>query len=355
MIFKLGELFCGPGGIALGALQASDAFAREYVDASYGIQHGWANDNNFDTCQTYIKNIVPQDPEFVICKNVQDLNIQELPKVDGFAFGFPCNDFSLVGERKGLNGGYGPLYTYGKYVLDYHQPMWFIAENVNGLVASDKGEALKTILSELSQSGVGYTLSVHRYHFEEYGVPQRRHRIIIVGIRKDLDVVFRVPKPTHTAEQFVTAEEALKDIPLSAPNQELTKQSLQVINRLRHIRPGENAWTATIPPEYRLNVRGAHLSQIYKRLHPDQPAYTITGSGGGGTHVYHWSEHRALTNRERARLQSFPDNFEFVGSKESVRRQIGMAVPPAGAKIIFLAILKSFAGINYPSVDANLQ
>lgn len=103
----------------------------------------------------------------------------------------------------------------------------------------------------------------------------------------------------------------------------------------------------------KLNVKGARISQIYKRLDPDKPAYTVTGSGGGGTHMYHWKEPRALTNRERARLQTFPDDFVFCGSKESVRKQIGMAVPCKGVQVIFEAILKSFAGISYPSTEAS--
>lgn len=353
MIFRLGELFCGPGGMARGALDASNQFTQQYGN-SFTIVHHWANDLDIETCQTYIKNITPDNPHHVYCQDVKLLNIAELSSIDGLAFGFPCNDFSLVGERKGLQGGFGPLYTYGKKVLEIHQPQWFVAENVSGLLASDKGKALQLILSELSQAGIGYELSVHRYHFEDYGVPQRRHRIIIVGIRRDLDLVFRVPKPTHNHTNYITASEALSDIPISAPNQELTKQSNQVINRLMHILPGENAWTANIPEEYRLHVKGAHLSQIYKRLESDKPAYTITGSGGGGTHVYHWAEPRALTNRERARLQTFPDNFEFIGSKESVRKQIGMAVPPLGAKIIFLAILKTFAHIEYDWINNNI-
>ena len=99
-------------------------------------------------------------------------------------------------------------------------------------------------------------------------------------------------------------------------------------------------------------MKGAKISQIYKRLDPTKPAYTVTGSGGGGTHIYHYKENRALTNRERARLQTFPDNYVFEGSKESVRKQIGMAVPARGAKIIFEAILNTFAGIEYESMDA---
>lgn len=144
-------------------------------------------------------------------------------------------------------------------------------------------------------------------------------------------------------------------IPADAPNNEATRQSPTVIERLRHIRPGENAFTANLPPELQLNIKGARISQIYKRLDPQRPSYTVTGSGGGGTHIYHWEEPRALTNRERARLQTFPDTYEFQGTKESVRKQIGMAVPCRGAQIIFEAILKSFAGIDYPSVEANIN
>ena len=104
-----------------------------------------------------------------------------------------------------------------------------------------------------------------------------------------------------------------------------------------------------------MNIKGVRISQIYKRLDPDKPSYTVTGSGGGGTHIYHWKEPRALTNRERARLQTFPDTYEFKGSKEAVRKQIGMAVPCKGSQIIFEAILKSFAGIEYPSVESNIN
>ena len=136
---------------------------------------------------------------------------------------------------------------------------------------------------------------------------------------------------------------------------EKTKQSQQVVERLSYIQPGQNAFTANLPEHLRLNITGAKISQIYKRLDPDKPSYTVTGSGGGGTHIYHWSEERALTNRERARLQTFPDEYEFMGSKESVRKQIGMAVPCRGAKIIFEAILKSFAGIPYDYIEPNID
>ena len=119
-----------------------------------------------------------------------------------------------------------------------------------------------------------------------------------------------------------------------------------------------NIWQAEeaglLPDRLKLNVRGARLSQIYRRLDSTKPSYTITGSGGGGTHVYHWSENRALTNRERARLQTFPDDFVFCGNKESVRKQIGMAVPCDGAQIILEALLKTFEGKQYKSVKPSV-
>ena len=93
------------------------------------------------------------------------------------------------------------------------------------------------------------------------------------------------------------------------------------------------------------------MSHIYRRLEADKPSYTITGSGGGGTHVYHWEEHRALTNEERAALQTFPPDFQFAGTPEQVRKQIGMAVPTRGAIAIFQAILQTFAHVPYSSVD----
>lgn len=202
----------------------------------------------------------------------------------------------------------------------------------------------------------GYRIYPHLYKFEEYGVPQARHRIIIIGIRKNLPYVFYPPSPLLLAKQNNSARAALETPPIPSwtANNERTAQSDVVVRRLQYIKPGQNAFTANLPPELRLNVKGAKISQIYKRLDPDKPAYTVTGSGGGGTHIYHYSEPRALTNRERARLQTFPDKFVFTGSKESARKQIGMAVPPRGAQIIFEALLRTLAGIAYEHVDCNI-
>lgn len=349
MPYRLGELFCGPGGIAWGATNA------DIGDPNYTIVHQWANDYDASTCETYRHNICRNAPQTVYHEDIRKFDMNKLAEIDALAFGFPCNDYSVVGEQKGMDGVYGPLYSYGVKALKKFKPQWFLAENVGGLRNANEGKAFTKILTELRDAG--YTITPHLYKFEEYGIPQARHRIIIVGIRNDIDVTYRVPSTAPYTNIDNTCKTAIEvpPIPANAFNNEATKQSQTVIDRLNHILPGQNAFTADLPEELQLNIKGARISQIYKRLDPTKPSYTVTGSGGGGTHIYHWSEPRALTNRERARLQTFPDTYEFIGNKESVRKQIGMAVPCKGAKIIFEAILRSFAGIPYEYTESNIN
>ncbi len=346
-IIRLGELFCGAGGIGEGAKLASVPGIK--------IEHIWATDYSSDACETYKKNLNPKKD--VVCKDIRKLDfeaLKKLGKVDCLTFGFPCNDFSSVGEQKGVFGNFGALYQYCVIALKKLTPKFFIAENVSGLKSANEGKAFHHILDSFKNSGVGYKLYPHLYQFENYGVPQKRHRIIIVGIRNDIDVEFKIPSTTTFENCDISVKTALANIPIDAANNEYTLQSKIVIARLNYIKEGENAFTANIPEHLQLNVKGARISQIYKRLKADDPAYTITGSGGGGTHVYHFSEPRALTNRERARLQTFPDDFIFIGNKESVRKQIGMAVPPKGVKVIFEALMKSILKIEYEHIESNI-
>ena len=352
-IYRLGELFCGPGGIGRGAMESEVT----HDSTVYKIEHAWANDNNSDSCETYRENFFKHDRIRVRHEDVRSLDFGDLKKrygkIQALTFGFPCNDFSLVGEQKGLSGKYGPLYIYGVKAIEAFEPDWFIAENVGGLRSANEGKALKQIMAALKSVKPGYTITAHYYKFEKYGVPQTRHRFILVGIKSKLRKTFLVPAPLPDKPKSARQAIEVPPIPKNAKDQVLTRQSAKVIARLKLIEPGQNVWNAKLPEHLKLKVKGAKLSQIYRRLDPEKPAYTITGSGGGGTHVYHWDEPRALTNRERARLQTFPDNHVFVGSKESVRRQIGMAVPPTGVKIIMTAILKTMAGVEYPNIPAS--
>lgn len=351
MKFKLGELFSGPGGIAAGARDATTTINGK----KYSISHVWANDNHVDTCKTYQENF---DTAQVYCEDVKKFikNINKLDKIDCFAYGFPCNDFSIVGESKGLDGDFGGLYRYGINILNKFKPKFFIAENVGGLTSANGGLAMKKITHDLQNAGSkGYDLVVHKYKFEEYGIPQARHRIIFVGTAKELNLNYQVPKTTHE-NNYKSSKKALEEpkIDEGAYNHEIRKLSPLVEERMKKIKPGQNIWQTKLPKRLQLNVKGAKLSQIYKKLDPNKPSYTITGSGGGGTHGYHYKEPRALTNRERARLQTFKDDFIFMGSSESVRRQLGMAVSPDMAKIIFRSIFKTFEKINYPSIKPNI-
>lgn len=352
MEFKLGELFCGPGGLALGAVATKMTIKGE----KYSFKHVWANDYDLDTCKTYTKNICPNDPDSVICADVKKLDINGLEGINCFAYGFPCNDFSIVGEQKGINGKFGPLYSYGIKIINKFNPLFFVAENVSGLSSANSGESFKKILKELEKSGKGYNLTSHLYKSEQYGIPQTRHRIIIVGIRKDLKSVFKVPKPTHIGN-YVTSKEALEKpaIPKNAPNHEFKKTSELVIERLSYIKPGQNVWNADLPEHLKLKDTKTKLSQIYRKLDPNKPSYTITGSGGGGTHGYHYKENRALTNRERARIQTFPDEYVFEGTIESVRKQIGMAVPPKLSEVIFKHIVLTIANKPYDFIEPNIK
>ncbi len=392
MKFKLGELFCGPGGLALGAALAESVCSSR--GENFSIIPIWGVDSDPAAIASYNHNIVAEyggNGINVDAAEFCDKHITAYKKINALAFGFPCNDFSLVGKRRGVNGQYGKLYKAGIIALNKMKPHWFIAENVSGIHSANQGEAFKTIVNDLEEAGgKGYRITAHLYKFEEYGVPQYRHRMILVGIRKDKRLTFRVPTPTTRKGKYITAAQALKGIEPGAPNSEIHKPAPRIEWRLKFTPPWKNSWyldeLLDMPPTERQNIlkndlpwyqrelshlsdrkikkmiddcrlkcQKARMSHIYRRLSAGEPSYTVTGSGGGGTHVYHWEEHRPLTNRERARLQSFPDWFEFKGSKQQVRKQIGMAVPPTGAKIIFEAILKTFARIDYDSIESNCK
>lgn len=285
--FKMGELFCGPGGIACGALRAHSD------DNTLGIEHAWANDYDEDTCKTYTKNICPKAPESVYHGDVRELDIPKLGNIDCFCYGFPCNSFSNVSKRQGLaNEKFGQLYWYGIEVLKHYQPKWFMAENVSGIRSAGSGD-FQIILDDMKEAG--YNLTVNLYKAEQYGISQTRHRVIIVGIRKDLPIEFHVPDPAIYKDCDISARTALSNIPADAPNNEIRKLSEDVIKRLSLIRPGENIWQAIdrmgdeFPEELRIHTK-TKISQIYRKLHPDKPAYTVTAAGGGGTFMYHWTD-----------------------------------------------------------------
>lgn len=342
MTLRVGEMFSGPGGIGVALNRTSHS--------GLTFEHVWAVDYDADTCRTYRTNVLRHSPDAAcICEDVRKLDIDALPATDGFLY-----DFSIAGEPRSRHGNVEGLHTYGVKYIDRVNPLFFFAEIIPGLSSTTEGEAFKRILAALNRAGLhGYDITAHLYKFEEYGVPQTRHRRILIGLRGDLGLRFQVPKPSGITK---TCEEALSCIPSDAANHEISRQTATVMERLSYINEGENYRQAEerMPEHLRLDTKGANFSQLYRRLDSNKPSPSISGSGGGGTHLYHWRENRALTNRERARLQTFPDDFVFCGSKGSVRRQIGMAVPCEGARVILEALLKTLAGETYESVDPSV-
>lgn len=333
---KVVSIFSGCGGLDLG-------FHQE------GYTTVWANDfaewavasfkRNFGDV-IHMKDITKIDP-------YKDASI---PNCDLVLGGFPCQDFSIIWKQPGLNGKRGGLFRHFAEFVDAKKPKAFVAENVKGLLTANGGKAIDTIVRDFESIAPGYIVKPHLYNFAEYGVPQFRERVIFVGIRIDTGFRFVHPKPTHgpnANKPYFTAGEALEGVKKVPYNNELINIKEKTRQMLDLIPEGGNF--TDIPVDSPLYVKGM-ISHVYRRLKLDEPAKTIIAAGGGGTWGYHYPEPRPLTNRERARLQSFPDDFIFEGSVTEVRRQIGNAVPPEGVRLVARRLLPLFEG-NYDSVD----
>lgn len=327
---KIISLFSGCGGLDLG-------FHQE------GYETVWANDFDHWACETFKKNIGDVIVEGDI-EQIDPYDNTSIPDCDIVLGGFPCQDFSMIWKRPGLDGERGNLYKSFLRVVDAKKPKVFVAENVKGLLTANNKKAIKQIVSDFENITPGYKVKVKLYNFADYGVPQLRERILIVGIRSDIDFDFEHPEPTHSAQDdellpHVTAGEALANIPSDAKNTEQQNLSPKTVEKLKLISAGGNF--TDIPKDHPLYVKGM-ISHVYRRIHPDEPSKTIIAAGGGGTWGYHYPEPRSLNNRERARLQSFPDDFEFVGTMAQVRKQIGNAVPPQGVRELAKTLKKIF-------------
>jgi DNA (cytosine-5)-methyltransferase 1 len=320
-MITVGEFFSGAGGMALGSILAK------------GFSYKWVVDKDKDACDTFMQNINGWGKQKckVLCSDVADVDVCKLAKVDCLVFGFPCNDYSRIGSRQGSVGSYGRLHLYPLKYIREHRPSCIIAENVPEFVNSNSGVPFRYLCSQLSK--LGYNVSHHIVHFEDYSVPQYRHRLIIFGTLKD---GCQLVLPVGNAP-LITCKDALENPPIAmnARNHEMSVHTQRTKAILKSIKPGSNIWSIESPRKTQ-----KQFGITFRRMAPDRPAFTITASGGGGTLGYHYAEPRALTNRERARIQTFPDKFVFSGTRESVRKQIGMAVPPQGAKVVFECVKK---------------
>lgn len=333
---KVVSIFSGCGGLDLG-------FHME------GYKTIWANDFAEWAVKSYKANFGDVIKYEDITK-IDPYTDKSIPACDIVLGGFPCQDFSIIWKQPGLNGTRGGLFRHFAEFVDAKKPKAFVAENVKGLLTANGGKAIETILRDFESIAPGYVVKPHLYNFAEYGVPQYRERVLLVGIRIDTGFNFVHPKPTHGPNAdlpYVTAGDALIGVEEVPANNELINIKEKTRQMLELIPEGGNF--TDIPKDHPLYVKGM-ISHVYRRIKLDEPAKTIIAAGGGGTWGYHYPEPRPLTNRERARLQSFPDNFVFEGSVTEVRRQIGNAVPPEGVRAVAKRLLPLFTG-DYEPID----
>ena len=330
------SIFSGCGGLDLG-------FHLE------GYNTLWANDFSQWACESfknYFGDVIVQED----ITKIDPLTDNTIPDCDIILGGFPCQDFSVIWKQPGLDGKRGGLYRHFLDFVSAKKPKAFVAENVKGLLTANERKAIETIIKDFEAIEPGYLVLPHLYNFADYGVPQYRERVLLVGIRADTGFDFRHPLPTHGEGRdnpYLTAGKALE----GALEVEFNNDPINCADKTRRmlelIPQGGNF--TDIPEDHELYVKGM-ISHVYRRIHPDEPSKTIIAAGGGGTWGYHYPDPRPLTNRERARLQSFPDDFEFKGNITEVRRQIGNAVPPEGVRLLARRLLPLFDS-NYIKVD----
>lgn len=330
------SLFSGCGGLDLGFEQR-------------GYNTIWANDFRHEACESFRNHF----GDVILEGDIEQVDPYEegaIPDCDLILGGFPCQDFSIIWKRPGLNGERGNLYKSLLRFIDAKHPRAFVAENVKGLLTANKRKAIKQIIEDFQSLNPGYLIKPHLYNFADYGVPQFRERVLIVGIRLDTGFNFVHPQPMYgpgRENPYVTAGDALRGV----EQVDFNNEHLRVTARTQHIIdmiPEGGNFTA-IPKDSPYYVHGM-ISHVYRRIDRNEPSKTIIAAGGGGTWGYHYPEPRPLTNRERARIQSFPDDFVFFGSTTEVRRQIGNAVPPVGVHAVADALMPLFTG-DYEPVD----
>ncbi len=328
------SFFSGCGGLDLGFHWA-------------GIDTRFANEIDQNACKTYASNLKLTP----LCRSIDEVRPEDVPDVDLIYGGFPCQPFSYSGLRRGLSDTRGTLFYDLGTIIKIKRPNFILLENVAGLLKHDKGRTIETIKTVLED--IGYRLDIKLLNAVDFGVPQIRRRIFIFGVLNGAAVARRFQFPQENGRK-VGVKEAIDDLldKKELANNEPMQHRAHVVTRFSKIPPG-GTWK-DVPEEHKPRLRGdptkiTHKKlrlQSHQRLHPDEPCYTITANVQ--THFIHYSQDRNLTPREAARLQSFPDWYQFVGKRSFMSwdtelcqyQQIGNSVPPLLARAIGRAIVR---------------
>lgn len=301
---RVASLFCGCGGTDVGLKGAFDFLGKHY-DAN-GMEIVYANDIDDNACAIFEKNfgIKPDN------RDIRTVASEELPEFDILTGGFPCQSFSIVAQnppRLGIKDDRGMLFFEMCRILRERKPKCFIAENVKGILTANKKAAFPLILQEFENSG--YDVKYTVLNAAAYGVPQKRERVIIVGFRKDLKIDFSFPTPIIADEEQYEALQSV--IEAEVPEKYFfSEKAVAGMMKNREAMNKGRAQDVTKP----CNTVGAHLAKV--SLNSTDP---VLYSGG---------RYRRFTPREVARIQSFPEDFELIGSEGAQYRALGNAIPP---------------------------
>lgn len=291
---KVVSLFSGAGGLDLGFIQAGHTIV-------------WANDLFHDAVSTYRINL----GDHIVEDDIRKIPSKDIPNCDIVIGGFPCQGFSIANTGRHADDERNILYLELLRVIRDKQPLFFVAENVKGILSLEQGAIFQNILNDFKN--LNYQVQYKLLNAADYGVPQRRERVIIVGVRNDIDYKYEYPKANHSKNgvnglpKWISVKEAIEHFP--DPDT-------------------ENCIPNHTYSKYKIIFNG-YIGK--RKLDPDQPSPTITARGDdkGGVVVHaHYNGLRRMTGRELSALQTFPDDFVFAGKNSSVYRQIGNAVPP---------------------------
>lgn len=301
---KVASLFCGCGGTDVGLLGGFDYLGKHYDFNNTEIVY--ANDIDINACRIFEENFGLKPDN----RDIREVSSEELPEFDILTGGFPCQSFSIIAQnpiRLGIKDDRGKLFFEMCRILREKQPKCFIAENVKGILTANKKSAFPLILKEFEESG--YDVNFTTLNAAAYGVPQKRERVIIVGFRKDLKIDFQFPD--------VVIEDENKYAPLGAILDNVvddkyffSERAVAGMMKNRESMNKGRAQDITKP----CNTVGAHLAKV--SLNSTDPVLMIG------------ERYRRFTPREVARIQSFPEDFELVGSEAAQYRALGNAIPP---------------------------
>jgi len=297
---RVASLFSGCGGGDLGLLGNFDFLGKKY--GNLGFEIVWANEIEPTAAATYKKNINAH----VVIGDITKIKSDNIPEHDLLVGGFPCQSFSIVGQRRGFKDSRGLLYKQMLRVLKDKQPAAFIGENVKGLVSAHGGKAIQKIVADFSSAG--YDVCYKVLNASHFGVPQKRERVFIIGVRKDKQRSYLFPQPIGETVALKLVIEEHKNID---KKYYFSKRALAGLKKANKAFNKGRSQDTNAP----CNTISTHLAKV--SLNGTDPVLLISPN-----------QYRRFTPAEAARIQSFPDSFAFEGLDGKKYIQIGNAIPP---------------------------